>query len=153
MSNDNNIAPAVPSPAPGLSERMELANRIDAIARSLSYNGEKREGDAKHRLREIVASLGGTGALAAPVAQPERRVWSYRRYGSPPEKGYTIIEGSLGRLHGDTVAFLGDGPEAGEAAHALCVAHNAAFGPVVPLGTTIDLESLRKPEPTAGSQP
>lgn len=60
-------SPAVPS----LSERMELANRIDAIARSLSYNGEKREGDAKHRLREIVASLGGTGALAAlPQTEP-----------------------------------------------------------------------------------
>jgi hypothetical protein len=48
-----------------LPERTALANRLDAVARRFSFNGEPDEATVKHRLRELVAALGGTGEPAA----------------------------------------------------------------------------------------
>jgi hypothetical protein len=55
-----------------LSKRMQLANRLDAIRRDLTYNGEPWEAITKHRLFEIVSDLGGTGVEAArPATLPD----------------------------------------------------------------------------------
>lgn len=56
-------------PAP-LAER-ELAARLDAIARSLSYAATEAEAAAKHRLLELVAELGGVSLEAAEPAPAE----------------------------------------------------------------------------------
>lgn len=53
--------------------------------------------------------------------------WSYRRYGSEPDKGYTIIAKEHGATHGTPIAYLADGEVAGQAAQDICNAHNAAI--------------------------
>jgi hypothetical protein len=45
--------------------------------------------------------------------------WSYRRYGSPPLKGYSLLSG------GSTIAYIGDGEEAARIVEDICEAHNS----------------------------
>lgn len=55
------------------------------------------------------------------------RPWTYRRYGSPPDKGYTITYAD--RLHNqEPIAFIGDSDIAQKAADAICDAHNHFIG-------------------------
>ena len=69
----------------------------------------------------IVALRERTSALG------EAPIWSYRRYGSPPEKGYTIVAKQYGwEPYGVPIAYLGDSPEVAKAIHELCDAHNRA---------------------------
>lgn len=61
----------------------------------------------------------------SPLGEPP--IWSYRRYGSPPEKGYTIVAKQYGWEPNDVpIAYLGDSPEVAKAIHELCDAHNRA---------------------------
>ena len=78
----------------------------------------------KPSLSELTERFGSAQAQQEPVARP---FWSYRRYGSEPEKGYTIIaKRNEHATNGEPVAYLGDGPLLGDACHAICEAHNAA---------------------------
>lgn len=54
-----------------------------------------------------------------PVAQ-----WGYRRYGSPPELGYTVVSRITSGDNGTPIAYLGDSPEVGAAIDDLVRAHN-----------------------------
>lgn len=70
----------------------------------------------------IVALRERTSALGEPP------IWTYRRYGSPPEQGYTIVAKRFKwEPNGVPIAYLGDSPEVGKAIHELCEAHNRAM--------------------------
>lgn len=61
-----------------------------------------------------------------PITLPDSaRYWAYRRYGSEPEKGYTIVSrGAHNTYGGSPIGYLGDGELAGIAAQEICNAHN-----------------------------
>jgi hypothetical protein len=48
-------------------------------------------------------------------------VWTYRWYGSPTEKGWTILQGR------ETVAYIGGDESMGDAVHDLVEAHNRSI--------------------------
>lgn len=79
--------------------------------------------------RKVVAIAAIRAALEAPAAASGAGThWTYRRYGSEPQKGYNIVAlPHQGATHGEFIANLGDGDAAGKAAEALCEAHNAAL--------------------------
>ena len=77
--------------------------------------------------RLIDAELAALASREASPAALTDRIWKYRRYGSPSEKGYTIFAHKPGATHGEAVAFLGDSPEAADAVGRICEAHNAAL--------------------------
>ena len=72
-------------------------------------------------------------APSEPVGMPEltTEVWSYRRYGSPPEQGYTILVNQVGS-NGEPIACLGDGDIAELAVKKICDAHNVGHSMLAP---------------------
>lgn len=119
-------------PAVVMDERKAFEAFADEKGLDLERDGESYYETDTHFAWEAWELRANHPAIAQPVAVPDgARHWAYRRYGSEPQKGYTIVSRAAGATHGGTpVAYLGDGELAGDAVQAICEAHNAAFAAV-----------------------
>lgn len=97
------------------------------------------------RYEELAAAL-ISAAPADANAGGQQELWTYRRYGSEPEKGYTIIAKRPNATHGDDIAYLGDGDIAEKAAERICAAHNAALRPNAHTAPEVSADVVRDAE-------